>query len=770
MAVVVTLAVTTQPSPVESSAAVQKPEMLENFQMLPELEMLPAEGLFKELSPKEVSTVARFAAEKLGCSTRYESLSKCFLSGCEAVSLKQPPKAAVLAHLDNGAAPPPRTAQVIVAHGEKSPEEGVGIYEVGPLDGIGGLKADASIKLIQSLHWNRRPLDFSDSSIGIPVDKTVNMLKDLLLNTFGPIWPQFADNYQPTTKGSLSAFASSNVFSSVSHRSSRVWFNWYKDINEFQVNWLHSIPFGFDVLHQGPLEEQRVENVSYCGQTFATPDLLLKAFEDQTLKLCKDVEQTDYSRDVPGPNPGTRPASLNPGAGPAAALPTIQKTWQITPGGSVRWKDWEFVATLRPGTGLAIHDVRFRSERILYELALAEAQAFYSAPEPAKQFHYSDKAVSLLQLSGDMVEGLDCPKGASFIDASIWIYTWRNTSFTYDPGLAKGMKGACVFESDGFQGSGWRHTQLINRHVTGRALRQLVVRAVATVGNYDYITEVRFSEDGHVHVGEDFAGYPEVDRFFHRAAARSLAFEDAPDWGSVVQVRDRENLAGDNVQNLHSHFALFKVDLDVLGTENEFHITTSEVSAEGALPKKIQKTRRVDKEDSETTFVANPTKPGVWRILNPEKINARTGTPRGYAIMMGASPALQTLPKDHPFTLASSHAKRHLAVTQRKDEEPTGVHNLDAFSLPEPLYSVDKFLSDGESLVGEDLVCWVSLGKDHIARAEDQPLVSNFGVYFTILPWDYHEENAAMQLPMVGKGPEAEVTNFQDVTTLEEVR
>lgn len=264
-----------------------------------------------------------------------------------------------------------------------------------------------------------------------------------------------------------------------------------------------------------------------------------------------------------------------------------------------------------------------------------------------------------------------------------------------------------------------------------------------------------------MHVGEDFAGYPEVDRLFHRAEARALAFEGAPDWGSTVQVKNREDQDGDNVQLLHAHYALFKVDLDVLGTKNQFHVTTSEISRDGGLTKKIQKTRRVENEDPETTFVANPAKPGVWRIVNPQKINARTGTPRGYAISIGSAPAVQTLPKDHPFSLAGSFAKRHIAVTQRKDEEPTGVHNLDFYALPEPLYSIDKFLSDEESLVDEDLVAWVSVGKDHVARAEDQPLVSNFGVYFTILPWDYHEENAAMQLPMIGKGPQQELGNLR---------
>lgn len=758
MAVVVTLAIVRDRIPVNPKADLEKPGELLNF--VEEMAPLPGESLFKELSVAEVRAVARFAAEKLGCSTRYESVSKCSLSGTEAVALKQPAKAAALAHLDGDAAPPPRIAQVTVAHGDKSPEEGVGLYEVGPLDGNGGLQPDASVKLVQSFHWNQRPMDMSDGSVNVPVDKTVKLLKDLLLDTFGPIWYQFPDTYKPETKGSISWLSGANVFSSAKQRSSRIWFNWYLHPDEFQVNWLHTLPFAFDVLHEGKPEEWPIQNVSYCGQMFATPDLLLKAFKDNTVKVCKDVERTAYTWDVPGPDPGTKPS-------PESAVPKVVKTWQVTPGGSVRWRDWELIATLRPGSGLALHDVRFRSERILYELSLAEAQAFYSAPNSDKQFHYSDKAYSLLQLSADMVEGLDCPVGASFVDAAVWITTWRNASFTYDPALAKGMKLACIFESNGFEGSGWRHTQLVNRHPSGRAFHQLVIRAVGTVGNYDYITEIRLSEDGHIHVGEDFAGYPEVDRLFRQPTdARSLALDGSPDWGSTVQLGN-PTMAGDNVQLLHAHFALFKVDLDVLGTENEFHVTTSETSSDGrednAYPysvKKIQKTRRVDKEDSETTFIANPTKPGVWRILNPKKLNAKTGTPRGYAVQIGSAPGVQTLPKGHPFSLAGSFARRHLAVTKRKDEEPTGVHNLDFYNLPEPIYSIDKFLSDGESLVGEDLVCWVSVGKDHVARAEDQPLVSNFGVYFTIAPWDYHEENAAMQLSMIGKSPEAEVVDL----------
>ena len=53
---------------------------------------------------------------------------------------------------------------------------------------------------------------------------------------------------------------------------------------------------------------------------------------------------------------------------------------------------------------------------------------------------------------------------------------------------------------------------------------------------------------------------------------------------------------------------------------------------------------------------------------------------------------------------------------------------------------------DGESLPGEDLVAWVNLGKEHMPRTEDLPLISNFGTYFDLLPRNVHPINAAMDV------------------------
>ena len=103
------------------------------------------------------------------------------------------------------------------------------------------------------------------------------------------------------------------------------------------------------------------------------------------------------------------------------------------------------------------------------------------------------------------------------------------------------------------------------------------------------------------------------------------------------------------------------------------------------------------------------------------------------------------LPDDHPFVLASAFSKYALAVTRRKEaeERPTSVYDL--FAPAEPHTSIDTFL-DGESLAQHDLVAWVTVGKEHLPRTEDLPLISNFGTYFDLVPQNMHRVNAAMDV------------------------
>ena len=65
----------------------------------------------------------------------------------------------------------------------------------------------------------------------------------------------------------------------------------------------------------------------------------------------------------------------------------------------------------------------------------------------------------------------------------------------------------CVFD--------WVEDHEIWRHMDGSKTRgyvrkTVVVRSIATVGNYDYIMDVKFREDGEINVETRFAGYPET--------------------------------------------------------------------------------------------------------------------------------------------------------------------------------------------------------------------------------------------------------------------
>ena len=93
----------------------------------------------------------------------------------------------------------------------------------------------------------------------------------------------------------------------------------------------------------------------------------------------------------------------------------------------------------------------------------------------------------------------------------------------------------------------------------------------------------------------------------------------------------------------------------------------------------------------------------------------------------------------------AAFSKYGLAVTRRKEAEdrPTSVYDL--FAPAEPHVSLDDFL-DGESIDQQDLVAWVTVGKEHLPRTEDLPLISNFGTYFDLLPRNMHAVNAAMDV------------------------
>mmetsp|Transcript_59781 Transcript_59781/g.142286 ORF Transcript_59781/g.142286 Transcript_59781/m.142286 type:complete len:802 (-) Transcript_59781:282-2687(-) len=696
-----------------------------------------AETLFAELTVKEVRAVVAFASKHLGCDASSAAdpeanlKQTCFLAGSEPVKLQLPAKATALAYLDGeGTEAPPRMAEIITVHPQKPAETAVAVYTIGPLDGKGGLAEGATAELKVEYHWDRRPVDWNDNMIFPAMLAVLKPMKDIIHSSFGHIF-QMLEPFNEE-KGFVWPLVSPAVTSTVGHRVSRVTFHWAPSVVHGEANFVHPVALSFSIVQVGPMEEWYGENVTYCAQKFTTVDDLLAAEKAGSLQRC----HTDFASDL------TWDVTFR-GAPPKPKLATPPASLAITPGGTVKWGDWELLATVRPGTGLALHDVRFHGERILYELGVSEAQAHYSSRSAESQWYYSDKAFSLTNIGQNLVAGIDCPPDAVMLNGTSWQFYGPYHEIFADMSKVFAEQQACIFETEG-SSTLWRHGEVGGR-VDGKRKKMLTLRAVSTVGNYDYISEVSLFEDGSLKAANEFAGYPETvlaHPFVDPANTKPGTHDkSAPvDYGTRVH--------GDLVAPVHAHYIAWKVDLDIAGTANEFRATHAGTvfDKEPQMWRKRLTEETLSAEDPDQKFIAYAGTPGLWRVVNPKDPNPLTGEPRGYAIVIYNSPGVQELPDEHPYTIASAFAKRHLTVTKRKDSEPHVTHSLDHYATNSPLLSVDNFLADKESLLGEDLVCWVNLGKEHVTRSEDMPIVSNFAVSFGILPWNFLSHNIATGL------------------------
>lgn len=74
--------------------------------------------------------------------------------------------------------------------------------------------------------------------------------------------------------------------------------------------------------------------------------------------------------------------------GPVMPMDTAYPPTTIAPAGSifavdadekyVEWMDWRFYIGFNRDTGMALHDIRYKGQRLIYELSLQEALAHYA--------------------------------------------------------------------------------------------------------------------------------------------------------------------------------------------------------------------------------------------------------------------------------------------------------------------------------------------------------------------------------------------------------
>ncbi len=213
----------------------------------------------------------------------------------------------------------------------------------------------------------------------------------------------------------------------------------------------------------------------------------------------------------------------------------------------VTWQGWKFDVNMRTEISLQLHDVRFKGERIAYELGLSEIGVIYSGSSFAgMRTAFLDGGFPLGSFTQELFPEIDCPTDAVFFDfAHFW--GWAPVKF---------RRSACVFELN--QGVPLRRFYTSNsqgsyHYMQGMTNNVLVLRAIITLGNYDYIMDYIFHQTGAVEVKVTLSGYV-FSTFFTQEQGNRFGFEIAPDVMGII----------------HNHLIQYKVDMDVLGTENRF--------------------------------------------------------------------------------------------------------------------------------------------------------------------------------------------------------
>ena len=239
------------------------------------------------------------------------------------------------------------------------------------------------------------------------------------------------------------------------------------------------------------------------------------------------------------------PQPQKPQRGPRSYYPDGRR-YKVD-GHHVTWQGWDFNFGVKTVQGLHVDDIRFKGERVVYELSAQELGAFYSGDSPLSMHtSFFDSIVFIGRETYQLIPGLDCPEHATFFD---FVHYLQGKAFVFE-------KSVCVFEQD--MGIPLRrHYETDHKgdyhYVQAMQDNALIIRSMIVAYNYEYINDVIFRQQGGIETKLTFTGYI-LPTFFTDESDTSGGFEVFP------------NGQG----NIHHHLAQFKVDLDIKGTSNRF--------------------------------------------------------------------------------------------------------------------------------------------------------------------------------------------------------
>ncbi len=416
---------------------------------------------------------------------------------------------------------------------------------------------------------------------------------------------------------------------------------------------------------------------------------------------------------------------LQPAPKPIQITQPQGETFQIQ-GNQITWQNWTFRYLMHPREGLTFYQISYldqgKARPVLYQAGLSEMVVPYGDPSPPwvvrsafdiGEYRFGWSATTL-------AKGKDVPQNAVLLDVLF-------ADDEGNPTVSEDIIG--IYEQDA--GILWRHYDSNTETYEGRRSRELVVTSVAAIGNYDYGINWVFHEDGTLEVQTDLTGIMLVK-------GTDAQTETHDSFGHLVA----PNVLAVN----HQHFINFRLDFDVDGLKNRIsEMNVSALPLSDSNPQgnafKMEKTPLV--RESEAVRDLNLAQSRTWLIENDSQ-NNELGAKTGYMLMPGSNTVFYPLPESNVYQ-RGEFATHHLWVTQFKPHEYYAGGDYPNQGLPHQ--GLPQWIADNESLEGEDLVVWYTLGVTHIPRPEEWPIMTIHRASFKLTPRGFFAKNPVLNVP-----------------------
>nr|BAD74047.1 semicarbazide-sensitive amine oxidase [Rattus norvegicus] len=661
---------------------------------------------FADLSPEELTAVMSFLIKHLGPGLVDAAQARPSDNCVFSVELQLPAKAAALAHLDRGGPPPVREALAIIFFGGQ-PKPNVSELVVGPLPHPSYMRDVTVERHGGPLPYYRRPV----------LTREYQDIQEMIFHRELPQASGLLHHCCFYKRQGHNLLKMTTAPRGLQSGDRATWFGIYYNLSGAGF---YPHPIGLELLVDHKALDPAlwtIQKVFYQGRYY------------ESLTQLEDMFEAGLVNVVLVPDNGTGgswslKSSVPPGRAPPLQFHPEGPRFSVQ-GSRVRSSLWAFSFGLGAFSGPRIFDIRFQGERVAYEISVQEAIALYGGNSPASMSTcYMDGSFGIGKYSTPLTRGVDCPYLATYVD-------WH---FLLESQTPKTLRDAfCVFEQN--QGLPLRrhHSDFYSHYFGGVVETVLVVRSVATLLNYDYVWDMVFHSNGAIEVKFHATGYI-TSAFFFGA-------------GEKFGNRVAEHTLG----TVHTHNAHFKVDLDVAGLKNwawaeDLAFVPMNVPWQPEFQmQRLQVTRKLLETEEEAAFpLGNATPRYLYLASNHSN---KWGHRRGYRIQI-LSFAGKPLPQESPIEKAFTWGRYHLAVTQRKEEEPSSFSIYNQNDPWTPTVDFTDFISN-ETIAGEDLVAWVTAGFLHIPHAEDIPntvTVGN-GVGFFLRPYNFFDEDPSFYSP-----------------------